>query len=131
MRLHNRLEVDVNSLIVQVLLGERTAEYMRAYASGNASLVRCLYNAVGRAYMLSRDETFGWACRLRTQRSTDHNCLVRNRFTTRVLVAPEFYVHVMATRSRRLRWRSNEERPTVCDGGGSEQECTETIETLM
>jgi len=35
MRLRNQLGGDVNFLIVRAVLGERTAEYMRAYTSRN------------------------------------------------------------------------------------------------
>ena len=57
MRLRNRLKEDVNFLIVRVVLGERTTEYMRAYTGRNISVIGYLYNAVVCAYMWSGNET--------------------------------------------------------------------------
>ena len=53
---------------------------------------------------------------------TDHNCLVDDRFATRLLIAFEFYVHVITISPRRTRWRINEGGPAVYGGGGSGEE---------
>lgn len=55
---------------------------------------RYLYNVIVYAYMWS-ESGLGWQNLQAESAETDHNCLVGDRFTTRLLITPEFYVHVI------------------------------------
>ena len=109
-------------------LEERTAEYMRAYMSKTMSVVRYLYCIIVCAHTQSRNG-MDWLGPWAENSRTDHDGLVGDRFTTRLLIASEFYVHVITASPRRARWRSNEGGPAGYGSGRSVEERTTTIET--
>jgi hypothetical protein len=82
-----------------------------------------MYNVVVCAYMWSKNGIC-WLGLHAENSETDHNCLVGDRLTTRLLIASEFYVHVMASHCVVYGGRR-----TRGDDGGSGEECTPTIET--
>ena len=85
--------------------GRAWGTYCRIYASlfGQKRMNnRYLHDFIACAYMWS-ESGLGWRGLQTESTETDHNGLVGDRFTTRLLIAPEFYVHVIASLPYRVR----------------------------